>query len=119
MILKLPAQINAPRFRKDNSCSISFDTRELQAEELMYILGVRQAEGWLLFSTNETDIDRKEVPTQKPDVGLKTPSARLTDVLYVWYKQQTTEGRFVGDFDSFYKARMESIIEGVKSKLHD
>lgn len=119
MILKLPAQINAPRFRKDNSCSLSFDTRELNAEELMYILGVRQAEGWLLFSTEGQNLTVEAIPDVKATLDLKSHSARLKDVLFVWYKQATQDQTFVGDFDSFYKAKMETIIDGVKTKLHD
>lgn len=119
MILKLPAQINAPRFRKDNSCSISFDTRELNAEELMYILGVRQSEGWLVYSSNKTEIDDSDIPTTKATLDLKSHSERLRDVIFVWYKQVTQDQEFVGDFETFYKAKMETIIDGVKSKLHD
>lgn len=119
MILKLPAQINAPRFRKDNSVSLSFDTRELSPEELMYILGVRQTEGWLLYASERAEIDDSDVPDVKPNLDLKSHSERLRDVIFVWYKQSTQDKKFVGDFESFYKAKMETIIEGVKSKLHE
>lgn len=118
MILKLPAQINAPRFRKDNSCSLSFDTRELSAEELMYILGVRQSEGWLLYSS-EPNLTQGDVPDTKPELLLKSHSERLRDVIFVLYKQSTQDNKFVGDFESFYKTRMEQLIDVVKSKLHD
>lgn len=119
MILKLPSQINAPRFRKDGSCSISFDTRELSGEELMYILGCRNSEGWLLYSSNRAEIDDSDVPEVKAELDIKSSSARLKDVLFVWYKQETQAGKFTGLFETFYKERMERIIEGVKSKLHD
>lgn len=119
MKLLLPAQINAPRFRKDNSCSITFDTRELAADELMYILGVRQAEGWLMYASNRAEIDDSEVPDVKATLDLKSHSERLRDVIFVWYKQATKDQKFVGDFETFYKGKMETIIEGVKTKLHD
>ncbi len=119
MILKLPAQINAPRFRKDNSCSLSFDTRELSAEELMYILGVRQAEGWLLFSTEGQNLTIEDVPVVKATLDLKSHSERLRDIIFVLYKQATQDQKFVGDFETFYKSRMEQLIAVIKGKLHD
>lgn len=119
MILKLPAQINAPRFRKDGSISLSFDSRELTPEELMFVLGCRQSEGWLLYSQT-SEIDQQDLPKGKPDLDLKSASARLKDVIYVHYKQAVEAQRFVGLFETFYKEQMEKIIEGYKQKnLHE
>lgn len=120
MILKLPSQINAPSFYKDGSVGLKFETRELSAEEVMYILGSRQSEGWLLFSTETSEIDRSDVPDIKPELDLKSASSRLKDVIYVHYKQATQSQNFVGLFETFYKEQMERIIEGYKTKnLHD
>lgn len=118
MKLLLPAQINAPRFRKDGSCSISFDTRELNAEELMYVLGTRNTEGWILYSTSNEFTD-EDIPKVKPSLDTKSPSERVRSAIFVWYKQSCDDQKFVGDFDSFYRTKMETIIEGIKSKLHD
>lgn len=115
MILKLPAQINPPRLRKDGSASVVFDTRELSAEEIFMIMSFRHAEGWLLFSTNP-DME-SEIPEEKAEVDEKSASERLRAVLYVWYQQETKKGTFVGLFETFRKEKMEKIIEGVKSKL--
>lgn len=114
MKILLPAQINPPRLRKDGSASISFDTRELNAEEIFTIMSLRHTEGWLCFAPNENEI---EIPKEKAELGGKTSSERLHDVLYVWYMQETENGKFVGLFDTFRKEKMEKIIEGVKSKL--
>lgn len=114
MRIQLPATINPPRLRKDGSASISLDTRELTAEEIFTIMSLRHAEGWFVFSPNEEEL---QVPESHAEVDGKTPGERLTAVLYVWYKQETEAGRFVGLFDGFRKEKMEKIIEGVKSKL--
>lgn len=117
MKIILPAQINPPTLRKDGSAKLTFDTRELTAEEIFTIMSLRHTEGWLCFSPNNDDLD---VPEEKAQVdGEKSPSERLRAVLYVWYKQETDAGRFVGLFDTFKKEKMEKIIEGVKSKLSD
>lgn len=110
----LPAEINPPRLRKDGSASIVLDTRELTAEEIFTIMSLRHAEGWFVFSPNKDNI---EVPEDNAEIDTKSPSERLRSVVYVWYKQETESGKFVGLFDTFYKEKMEKIIEGVKSKL--
>lgn len=113
--LVLPAMINPPTIRKDGSIKLSFDSRELSPEEYMIVMGFRNCEGWLAFSPNDEGIP--ELPKGRAEVDMKTPSERLKDVLYVWYKQSTEKGKFVGTFEAFRTEKMETIIEGVKSKL--
>lgn len=115
MKLVLPALINPPTIRKDGSIKISFDSRELSAEEYMMVMGFRNTEGWLAFQSNEYGIP--ELPSERAEVDEKTPSERLRAVLFVWWKQETGAGKFVGTFDAFKNEKMEKIIDGVKSKL--
>lgn len=112
----LPAQINPPRLRKDGSANISFDTRELLAEEIFTIMSLRHTEGWICFSPNQ---DELEVPEESAHLDEKSPSERLRNVMFVWYKQETEAGRFVGLFETFRKEKMEKIIDSVKSKLNE
>ena len=77
------------------------------------------AEGWLLFASQESEIDHSELPTAKAEVGTKTASERLRSHIFVWWKQSTEDLSYVGDFDTFYKAKLEMFISGVKAKLHD
>lgn len=114
MKIILPAQINPPRLRKDGSASMSFDTRELTAEEIFTIMTLRHSEGWVAFAPNENEL---ETPEEPAEVDQKSPSDRLRAVMFVWYKQETEKGTFVGLFDTFRKEKMEVIIEGVKKKL--
>lgn len=113
--LVLPAVIKPPRFKNDGSATISFDTRELTAEETHIILASRHLEGWVAFAPNP---DELETPDEVATVdGLKSPSSRLRDVLFVWYKQQIEDGIKLGLFDTFYKEKVEQLIEFVKGKL--
>lgn len=114
MKIILPSQINPPRLRKDGSASVSFDTRELTAEEIFTIMSLRHAEGWLCFAPNENEL---EVPEEKAKVEEKSPSQRLRNVMYVWYKQETDNGRYVGLFETFKAEKMEKFIQAVKNKL--
>lgn len=117
MKLLLPAQINPPRIRKDGSCSLSFDSRELTAEEYMMILGNRNSEGWLLFAPNLNEVSENDIPVEKAEIDEKTPSQRLKSVLYVWFQQQINEGIYIGSFETFRREKMETIIESIKKKL--
>lgn len=114
MKVLLPAIINPPVFRKDKSCSIKFDTRQLDPEEAMVILSLSQSEGWMCFAPNEGEI---EIPEENAETDEKSPSERLRNVLYVWYSQEVESGKYVGLFENFRREKMEKIIEGVKSKL--
>lgn len=117
MKLLLPAIINPPSIRKDGSVSIKFDSRELSSEEYMTIMGFRNCEGWLAFQPNEDGIP--DLPEERAEIDEKTASERLRAVLYVWYTQETSKSKFTGTFESFRKEKMETIIQGVKSKLDD
>lgn len=77
-------------------------------------MSLRNSEGWLCFAPNQQDL---EIPEEDAEVDQKSASERLRSVLFVWYKQETEAGRYVGLFETFRKERMEKIIEGVKSKL--
>lgn len=115
MKLVLPAIINPPTIRKDGSISLKFDSRELSSEEYMIIMGFRNTEGWVAFQANEDGIP--DLPETPAEVDEKTPSERLKAVIYVWWKQETENGRYTGIFEAFRKEKMETIINGVKSKL--
>jgi hypothetical protein len=113
--LVLPAIINPPTIRKDGSIKLSFDSRELSAEEYMIVMGFRNTEGWLAFQPNEEGVP--EIPETNAEIDEKSPSERLRAVLFVWYKQETESGKFVGLYETFRKEKMEKIIETIKSKL--
>lgn len=114
--LVLPALINPPTIRKDGSIKISFDSRELSAEEYLTVMGFRNCEGWLAFQPTEAGIP--ELPTEKAEIDVKTPSERLKNVLYVWFRQEVDKGSYVGLFEAFRAEKMEKIIETIKGKLN-
>ena len=115
----LPAQLNPISRRKDRSVKLSFETRELQPAELMSLMALEGDEMWILLSHQSENLTPTSVPNTKPELGIKSVSERQRDVLFVWYRQSVADQLFVGDFESFYKAKMEAIIDGIKSKLHD
>lgn len=115
MQINLPVTLNPISRRKDRSVKLSFETRELQSDEILTLMSLEGSEMWACLATNEDEI---EVPEERAEVEEKSSSERLRSVLFVWYKQETESGRFVGLFETFRKEKMEKIIEGVKSKLN-
>lgn len=113
----LPVSLNPISRRKDKSVKMSFETRELNPEETMILMAMEGEEGWLLFSTNREEIKEEDVPQEKAEVDDKTPSERLRAVMFVWYKQESDKGRYIGTFENFRRDKMEKIIESIKSKL--
>lgn len=79
-------------------------------------MSMEGAEGWILFSTSESEIDDNEIPNEKPGLGQKSYSERLRARIYVHYKQAVEDGLYVGLADNFYKEQMEKILEGYSKK---
>jgi len=119
MKIILPVQLNPVSRRKDHSVKLSFETRELQPSEILSLMSFEGSEMWLLLSSQESEIDHSDIPNHKPELGTKSRSERLRDVLFVWFKQSVEAQTFIGDFDTFLNLKLDSIIDGVKTKLHD
>ena len=115
MKINLPVTLNPISRRKDRSVKLSFETRELQSDEILTLMSLEGSEMWVCLAPNEDEI---EIPAERAEVDEKSPSERLKAVLFVWFKQETDAGRFVGLFETFRREKMEKIIEGVKSKLN-
>lgn len=64
----------------------------------------------LLQPSDSEPVELKEV---KGQFDKKTPSQRLRSVLFIWWKQ--ADG--TGEFDEFYRKRMEDFINSVKIRL--
>jgi hypothetical protein len=110
--VEVPARLNRVSTKSDGSLSIGFETAiEMNPEETMLLIGYVRREGWLLFSMNE--FQEVDIPKTNAISTEKSPSKRLHNVLYAYWKNSID----IGDFDSWYKKKMESIIESVKEKL--
>lgn len=111
----LPAQLNPIARRKDKSVKLSFETRELQSDEILTLMSLEGAEMWIALAPNQEELP--ETPTEPAELQVKSQSARLNAVLYILWKQQTKKGKYVGLFETFKRERMEQLIEVIKSKL--
>lgn len=109
--VNLSLVISSVRSRKDGSLGLSIETPELKPEEKTLFM---ELQGINLNGTFEP-MDEPDVPEYKinADLESKTPSQRLRGALFVWWDQTGKQG----EFETFYKQKMETLIEFVKRKL--
>jgi len=114
MKIQLSAHMRNPRFNKDGSVTLSFTSgQEVKDEETIYLLnaGRRDELGWLLWSPNPHQVE--DLPTEQAEENQKTSAQRLRATLFILWQQR---GK-VGDFEVFYREKMEKLIDMVKSNL--
>ena len=112
-LIQIPAIVVNMNPKADRSWKLTFETRELNGEEVKILAENLQGEGWLVFSPNE--IKQADIPKVEAESGTKTQSQRLRDVIYILWKQSGGKG----DFQSFYNVYYEKLIEYTKGKLSE
>lgn len=110
-MIKLPVYIVGYSRKQDMSCSVRLETQELTGEQLLELDEHYQKFGWFIFSENEVNL--KDIPTEEAEDKNKTPSKRLRAVIFILWKQEGEQG----DFESYYRAKVEKLIDFIKTKL--
>ncbi len=113
MIFQAPAVLSRVGFLKDGGVSLGFSTQELSDTDKVLVAKFFNEFGFVLFKTNE-EFQPHEIPKEDADMFGKTPSRRMRSVLYLFWQQKPDPKP---DFDQFYRAEMERLIEHYKSKL--
>ena len=113
----LPAQLDGLRTLADKTLKVTFETQELNPQDLLGLMENMHQFGYLAFKKEPFKEDEKEMLSElKSDFEFKgkSSSQRLRSVLYVMF-QNNNEG-----FDSsvkHYEHWMERIITQMKTKL--
>jgi hypothetical protein len=112
----LAVEIGSIRTMKDGSVSLTVCTPELSEGQAGEIFGLRNKVAFCYISPREIkDNDKKILDSLDPELKGKTPGQRLRNVLFVAW-QQSPDG--YKDSESYYKAKMESIINSIKAELN-
>ena len=101
--------------KSDGSLGLRFSTPELDATSKTAFFELLNRNLKVLIQP--ADCEPAELHDVKGEFDRKTPSMRLRATLFVWYKQETEAGKFVGLFSTFKAEKYEKIIETIKSKL--
>ena len=104
------AIITGIRARVDGSLGLTLSTPELTAEEKVAFMELQNMDCKTLFEPLSEKADLIEI---KGETETKTSSQRLRGCLFVLWEQEGKQG----DFEQFYKTKMEKIIDWVKGKL--
>lgn len=115
--IQLPATFESLGSLKDGSFNLKFNTGEISGEQFTVLKDYLQQYGWLLFKPSETAFTDTEIPEYDPAYHdeKKSPSERLRAVLFVRWQNTPKEVR--GEWDTFYKKRIEQYINHEKEKL--
>lgn len=100
----------------DGGIRLLVDCQEINPAEAAELFSLKGKVGWFLFK--EAAITEEEVGKLPDEIvefkNEKSPSERLRNVMFVYYKQKY--GKEEG-FDSWRKEQMEKIIQQYKDKL--
>jgi hypothetical protein len=111
--IQVPVIVAGLQTKVDGSVKITLETGELNNDQAGELYGMRNCAAWAVIapdSIKEMNIPKEEVD---PALGSKTPSQRLRNVIFVYWKEKGSNG----DFDDFYKKQLEFVIEQYKEKL--
>lgn len=110
-ILLAQSEITTVSSRKDGSIRFSVETGEMSEEQKAAFFQLQGVNSRILIEPSESE---PEPPVEvKSDKFQKSPSVRLRNILYVYFQQE----KIPGDFESFYKGRVEQMITDVRRKL--
>jgi hypothetical protein len=95
----------------DKGMRMGFSTNELTDEDRLLATKYHQQFGWLMFKPNPFTVE--DMPKETAEDKNKTPSKRLRASLFILWKQEGENG----DFEVYYREKMEKLIKYVQEKL--
>lgn len=105
------AQITGIRAKVDGSLGLSVSTPELSPEEKVAFMSLQNLNVRLTIEPTDDKAEDK-IKIEKGLDG-KSPSERLYNVIFVYYKQISSKE----DFEAFYRRHIEGLIDQYKEKL--
>lgn len=114
--IQIAGYYNTFRPRKDGSVSLAFETQEIRDEALIKkLMYLRGSFGVIIFATEGTkEVEVPPIPSPDEFDGTKSHSQRQRGILWHLWKAETGGE---GDFESYYRVKMESVITHWKNKL--
>ncbi len=111
----IQCEVGSVRSLVDGSVSIQLVTPEISGSKAGELFDLRKKIAFCYISPKQIDSNEiKMVSSLDPELKGKTPGQRLRAALYVAW-QQDSEG--YKDSESYYAAKMETFINGVKAEL--
>ena len=118
-MLQLQSTIDGVSTKKDGSMGVRITTQELSSNMKVELMDMVGKFGWVLFTESESPLKEKDIPAydSKSFDQIKSPATRMRGVLYRIWENQNVENNNM-DFETFYRLKMESLIDKLKEKLN-
>ncbi len=113
-LFQAPSVIQNLRTLADSTIRMQVDFQELDPKEMSKIFELKGKLGWLLFRENaikEEDLPEEDAPLDKNE---KSPSKRLRDRMFVYYKQKNNSST---GFRMWYEEALEKIGQNYLNKI--
>jgi len=115
-MFQVPSMISKITTMGDKSLRLQIDTQELSPSDNALVFALYDKLGYFIFKEVEIKPEDIDVPNYvKEFKDDKSPSQRLRAVMFLTWEQ----GKKENTFDSFYKNKMEEIINHFKKTLGD
>ena len=111
--IKLSAVITSIRAKVDRSLGLTLATPEFTNDEKVEVMNLQNVPIELLIKP--TDEIPKELLEINTEIEGKTPSQRMRAVIYILWKQLGEPGQY----ETYYRDKMERIINQLKDKIVD
>lgn len=117
-LFQVPATVTKVSSMSGRSLRLQVDTQEnLSDEQMSKIMSLFDKYGYFCFLADDREIDTLDLidipPLKKREEDNKSPAQKLRAVLYVFWSQNGEQG----DFEVFYRSKMDKFINAVKEKL--
>lgn len=118
-LLQIPCELIGSQTKSvTKTTKLTFESQESVPTDLIArITQLVGKTGWLVFLAEERPIDALDVvalpPVQWEEEGNKSPSQRMRAVIWRLWEKNGKQG----EFDEYYKSKMNKLIEVLKEKL--
>lgn len=111
----LPAAITKVITMRDKTIRLQVDVQEIPPEAMAELFELHDKLGHFFFKEAFfNQIELKDLPPIKFEVGERRPSERLRATLFVLWEQAKIDE----PFDNFYRKKIEEYISSIKEKLN-
>lgn len=117
ILFQTPAIVQSIRTLVDGGCKLDIVTRELNPTEMASLFALKNKEGWLLFKEHEIQpSDVEKIPDQPiEEFEKKSPSQRLHDRMFVYYKSSHKDTK---NFRDWYSNALDQIGQEYLNKIN-
>lgn len=115
-LLQIMGSISKVTTLANKDVKVTLETGELTTQQMTQMFSVKGLPGWFVFKPNA--LRQEDIPEIDADFDevTKSPAQRLRGALYILWEQHADRKQYP-EFEVYYRAKMERIIESVKEKI--